>query len=96
MEEHKFGLLGKLILSKGVTPIKTGELKAKLSSIWGINAVNWVLIPLGKGFHNVNLSNTDDKSRVFCRGSIFLKPGVFRLSQWVPDFNPNNKKQTNA
>lgn len=59
---------------------------------WGINASTRSFIPLGKGFYSVDLANYDEKRRVFGRGSIFLKPDVFRLSQWVPYFNLNNKK----
>lgn len=79
-------------MSKGDQPIKTGKLKIYLSSIWMINATKWNLIPIGKGYYNVNLTNFDDNSRVFFNGFIFLKLGVFWISQLVKDFNPYNRK----
>lgn len=42
------------------------------------------------------MGTADLKSKVFSRGSIFLKPGVFRISQWVNDFNPKDQRVTNT
>lgn len=36
------------------------------------------------------------KSRVFSRGTVYLKSGVFQISQWVQNFNPNFQRQMNS
>lgn len=94
--EHEHSLIGRLVLLKGDKPLKTVELKEKLSKIWGLDVNSWQLVALGKGYYNMHMKTMDAKSRVFSRGAIFLKPGVFRISQWVPDFNPSKQKQTNS
>lgn len=55
-----------------------------------------VVYSIGEGFFNLKFPTADVKARVFLKGLLFLRPGVFRLSQWVPNFNPNLQKQTNA
>lgn len=44
----------------------------------------------------LNLKSNDLKSKVFSRRTLYLRPGVFRLSQWTQNFNPNLQKQTNS
>lgn len=71
-------------------------LKSKLSLIWSIPESEWILTPLGKGFYNLDMKTMDAQSRVFVRGTLFLKPGVLRISRWVPNFNPYTQKLTNS
>lgn len=89
-------LIGRLILMKGDKPIMSKDLKAKLSAEWRIALDSWQLIPMGRGFYTLNLKSDEVKSRVFSRGTLFLKPGVFRISQWSQNFNPNLQRQTNS
>lgn len=51
---------------------------------------------MSRGYYALNLKSDDLKSKVFSRGTIFLKPGVFRVSQWILNFNPNLHRQTNC
>jgi hypothetical protein len=49
-------LHGRLTLHKGDNPLTTQALKAKLSNLWP-QLQNWSLIPLGKGFFELNFSS---------------------------------------
>lgn len=73
----------------------TKELKLKLSLLWSIPESNWIITPLGKGFFNLDMKNMDAQSFIFARGTLFLKPGVIKISRWIPNFNPNTQKLTN-
>lgn len=48
LHEQTFSLIGRLVLVKGDQPIKLGDLKSKLSAIWGVSSSSWSLIPWGK------------------------------------------------
>lgn len=51
---------------------------------------------MGKGFFHVFLNTLENQCLVLIVGTMNLKPGIFRVSWWVRDFNPLNQKQTNA
>lgn len=101
-DEYQLGLQscrnnihGRLFLSKGDAPIKAVELRAKLSNLWKPIG-NWKMIPLGRGFFEFSFAYQDDLRSVWSMGAWNLKPGLLRLSQWSPDFNPQLQKQTHA
>lgn len=71
------------------------ELKNKLSSIWGLSS-KWKLISLGRGFYHVILSSSAEKTTIWGRGSISLKPGILRLQHWTLDFDPDEQKSSNT
>lgn len=89
-------LIGRLVLARGDQPYLTKELKTKLSNTWGIKDIDWRITPLGKGFFTLKFATADIKASIFAKGSVVLRPGIFRISQWSPNFNPNLQKQTNA
>lgn len=55
-QECKNIIHGRLILSKGDTPLKLGDLRSKLLKIWKSNA-SWSVVSLGKGFYESNFSS---------------------------------------
>lgn len=74
-------------MQKGDHPYSTLELFDKLVILWGIQ--NFCIVHMGKGFFHVFLNNMENQSKVLSTGAINMKPGVFRISRWVPNFNPS-------
>ena len=81
------------MLIKGDVPWKVSELKNKLTKIWGLTSA-WKLISLGRGFYQILLTSEHEKTRVWGRGSVSLKPGILRLQEWSTDFDPFEQKST--
>ena len=88
-------LIGRVFLLKGEKPWKLTELRDKLQQMWKISG-DWRLVPLGRGFFQMQFSSTEDKNRVWAAGSCLLSPGILRLQPWTPDFNPYRQKTTNT
>lgn len=83
----KNSLIGKLTLASGDSPYSLENLENKLTQIWGIQC-NWSLVPLGRGYYNIQFANTLDKDRILDRRVWTLRPGSLRLQRWVRGFNP--------
>lgn len=88
-------LYGRLILSKGDSPLKLNDLRVKLLKIWKLTS-SWTVVSLGKGFYEFNFASLDDQRKIISHGSWTLNPGVLRLTSWTPDFNPNLIRQSNV
>lgn len=73
-----FNLHGRLTLQKGDSPLTTLALKSKLNNLWP-QLNNWTLIPLGKGFFELNFSSIEDMKKIWAFGVINLKPGFMRF-----------------
>ncbi|CAN6683166.1 unnamed protein product [Malus baccata var. baccata] len=82
-------LLGRLLLKKGSTPMKTGVLKSCLEDAWRPTAP-WNLVPIGKGYFDIHFNKEDDMRRAWGGGTCTLATGLFRLSKWTPDFKPGD------
>ncbi|XP_068312484.1 uncharacterized protein [Pyrus communis] len=67
--------------------MKTESLKNALASLWKLQN-SWKLVPLGKGYFDLHFSTEEDMRRVWGGGTCTLQFGLFRLSQWQPDFKP--------
>ncbi|KAL6204968.1 hypothetical protein ACLB2K_022234 [Fragaria x ananassa] len=80
-------LIGRLLLQKGTTPLKTDSLKQALHSLWQPLGP-WRLVPIGKGFFDIHFNSEADMLKVWGGGTCTLAFGLFRLSQWQPDFKP--------
>lgn len=89
LSEFEYTLIGRLVLSKGDSPLTTKALKTRLLAIWSIQEALWKITPLGKGFYNMDLKTSLAKNKVFAKGTLFLKPGLFHISEWIPNFNPH-------
>ncbi|XP_019447216.1 PREDICTED: uncharacterized protein LOC109350434 [Lupinus angustifolius] len=95
LQRCKLHLHGRIILSKGDTPLKFLDLKSKLSTMWNMIA-NWNMLSLGKGFYEFSFSTMEDMRKICSIGTWNLKPGILRLFLWTPDFNLNHQKQTHS
>ncbi|KAL6189232.1 hypothetical protein ACLB2K_040621 [Fragaria x ananassa] len=96
LQNFKTNLIGRLLLRKGSTPLKTDALKGLLAALWRPSQP-WRLVPLGKGYFDIHFATEDDMRRVWGGGTCTLPDGIFRLSQWKPDFVPGDTlPQTHA
>lgn len=66
----------------------------KLKSMWGITSFRILLV--GRGYYQIFLTSMVRQSLIMSFGTINLKPGIFRVSQWVQEFNPALQRQTNT
>lgn len=81
-------------MPKGESLQTFNKLKSKLAKIWGLGELK--VIPIGEGYFHVNLPTMSQQSLIMSLGTISLKPGVFRLSQWSGEFNPTVQHQINV
>ncbi|KAL8477324.1 hypothetical protein ACS0TY_029575 [Phlomoides rotata] len=87
VEELQNSLIARLILAKGDEPYPLEDLNRKLEATWNIYG-GWRLVPIGRGYYNVQFPQLEDRDRILGRSSWALKPGVIRVQRWVRDFNP--------
>ena len=95
LQRCKTNLIGRLMLHRGATPIKTVDLHSTLANGWK-TIRPWLLTPMGKGYYNIHFENKDDMQKVWTYGQTNVTNGVFKLLPWSPDFVPNKQKQTTA
>ena len=91
----KRNLRGRLILRKGDKPYGFREVQTKLQQLWQ-NVGPWKMTPLGKGYFEFYFSSIEDKRTVWSKGTLNLKPGLFRLFEWSKDFSSRTQRQTHA
>jgi hypothetical protein len=89
LKTFKTNLIGRLLLHKGSTPLMLLDLKTSLASLWKLSSP-WRLVPLGKGYFDIHFNTEEDMRRIWGGGTCTLASGLFRLSQWQPDFNPGD------
>ncbi|XP_062020889.1 uncharacterized protein LOC133737323 [Rosa rugosa] len=89
LKTFKTNLIGRLLLRKGSAPLKLHDLKASLTSLWKPSSP-WRLVPLGKGYFDIHFDTESDMRRIWGGGTCTLASGLFRLSQWQPDFKPGD------
>ncbi|KAM7477352.1 hypothetical protein LguiA_025565 [Lonicera macranthoides] len=91
LSKCKNNLLGRLILHRGVSPMKAIEFQESLNSIWKIkNHLN--LTPIGRNFYVLHFEEEADLVRIRQYGQTKLKIGMIKLSNWTPDFVPSKQK----
>lgn len=73
-------LIGKLSLIQGDSPYSLDALYLKLSHVWGITG-EWLLVPSGRGYYNIQVPSLADRNRILDRRSWGLKPGFMRLQR---------------
>lgn len=95
LDSCKNNLHGRFLLPKGSAPIKFQDLKSKLAKLWKPLG-SWHMIPLGRGYYEFIFSSAEDLRCAWAVGSWNMNPGILRLYQWSPDFNPNKLKQSHA
>jgi len=52
----------------------------------------WKMVPLGKGYYDFHFDLANDLRKIWAAGTINLKPGLLRLSQWTKDFKYCSQK----
>lgn len=88
-------LIRKLTLVKGDSPYSIESLTMKLGHVWGIVGP-WKLVPMGKGFFNIQLSKVEDRDKILDRRTWSPKPGTMRIQLWVRGINPYKVNTTLA
>lgn len=73
-------LIGKLSLAQGDTLYSLESLKSTLGQIWGVTD-DWNLVPLGRGYYNIQLSVVEVRNKVLDRRSWNLRPGLMRIQR---------------
>ncbi|MCI05414.1 pectin acetylesterase [Trifolium medium] len=91
----KHNLHGRVIWPKGTTPLKVGDLKAKLSPLWK-SLGRWGITSLGKGFYGFYFSSLKDVQSVRSVASWNLSPGILKLFSWSKDFNSTAQQHSTA
>lgn len=95
VEACKHNLHGRILWSKGTSPLTVQSLKKKLQRMW--NSIGkWGLTSLGKGYYEFSFSCLEDVHQVRAVHSWNLHPGILKLFTWSRDFNPSLLKQTSA
>lgn len=84
-----------LTLNKGDKPFSARDLSAKIGKIWKTTA-GWKMVPLGKGFYDFHFESMEDLKKIWAAGTVNLKPGLLRFSQWTKDFKLLVQKQTHV
>lgn len=82
-------------MSKGDKAYTAKDLFLKLLKLWKLSG-NRKLVSLGRGFFEFEFSSLDDMRMAWAHGTMNLRPGVLRLSQWTKDFNIFTQHQTHA
>jgi len=95
LEECQNAPRGRLTLVKGDKPYTARDLAAKLGSVWKL-AHKWKMVPLGKGYYDFHFESIDDFRKIWTAGTVNLKLGLLRLSQWTKDFSHHTQKLTHA
>ncbi|KEH37114.1 DUF4283 domain protein [Medicago truncatula] len=54
----------------------------------------WKMVPLGKGYYDFHFDSVEDLRQLWAAGTINLKSGLIRLSQWTKDVKYLAQKQT--
>ena len=88
-------LIGRLMLSRGDKPWTVDDLKNRLQEIWKPRG-SWFMSCMGKGFFTFRFATIEERDRIWSLPMPPLKPGVIRLQQWTPFFNPYKQRTTTA
>ncbi|XP_058783409.1 uncharacterized protein LOC131658092 [Vicia villosa] len=88
-------LHGRVVWSKGTTPLTVVNLKSKLLTLWPTLG-KWGITSLGKGFFEFAFSSLEDVQRVRSVSAWNLPQGILKLFPWTKDFTPATLKQTSA
>jgi len=95
VEECKNALRARLTLNKGEKPYSAHDLSTKLGKRWKTMEA-WKMVPLGKGYYDFHFDSAEDLRQIWAAGTINLKLGLIRLSQWTKDFKYLAQKQTHV
>ena len=95
VEDCRKVLRARLTLSKGDKPHSARDLRSKINKLWKTK-VGWKMVPLGKGYYDFHFESAENFKNIWAVGTVNLKPGLLRFSQWTKDFKLLEQKQTHA
>jgi len=95
VEDCRKVLRARLTLNKGDKPYTARDIISKIGKIWKTSA-GWKMVPLGKGFYDFHFESTEDLKKIWAAGTVNIKPGLLRFSQWTKDFKLLTQKQTHV
>jgi len=85
LEDCRKVLRARLNFNKGDKPYSTCDLSNKIGKIWK-TTTSWKMVPLGKGYYDFHFDSAEDLKKIWAVGTVNLKPGLLRFSQWTKDF----------
>ena len=85
LEDCRKALRACLTLNKGDKPYSARDLNNKIGKIWK-TTTSWKMVPLGKGYYDFHFDSAEDLKKIWAVGTVNLKPGLLRFSQWTKDF----------
>jgi hypothetical protein len=85
VEDCRKVLRARLTLNKGDKPYSARDLSIKIDKTWKTMA-GWKMVPLGKGYYDFHFDSAEDLKKIWATGTVNLKPGLLRFSQWTKDF----------
>lgn len=80
-------LIGWMMSKQWVKPMPISDLKISVDKIWEIRG-QWKLIPLEKGYFNIQMEDSSGRDRIFRRRSWPSEFGIMCLQNWTPELNP--------
>jgi len=95
VEDCRKVLRARLTLNKGEKPYSARDLNSKIGNIWKTSA-GWKMVPLGKGFYDFHFESMEDLKKIMAAGTVNIKPGLLRFSQWTKDFRLLTQKRTHV
>jgi hypothetical protein len=95
VEDCRKALRAHLTLNKGDKPYFARDLSIKIGKIWKTTE-GWKMVPLGKGYYDFHFESAEDLKKIWAVGTVNLKPGLLRFSQWTKDFKFQAQKQTHV
>jgi len=95
VEDCRKVLRARLTFNKGDKPLFACDLSTNIGKIWKTTA-RWKMVPLGKGYYDFHFELVEDLKKIWAAGTVNLKPGLLRFSQWTKDFNLLAQKQTHV
>lgn len=82
----QFGVIGRINFQNKELELTTMDIHRQLASFGQIS--DFKLVALRKGFYHVILHSMSDQTTSMCKGPVNLHPDIFRVSRWLPGFNP--------
>lgn len=80
-------LIGKLSLAPSDTMYSLEGLREKLGQVWDFTG-GWNLVPLGRGYFNIQLPSNENRNRLLDKRVWNLKLENLQVHHWVRGFNP--------
>jgi len=91
VEDCKNALRARLTLNKGDKPYSARDVRNKVGNLWK-TTTGWKMVPLGRGYYDFIFDSAEDFKKIWVVGTINLKPGLLRFSQWTKRLQVSDTK----